>query len=90
MEYEQVAVLWHRLYVNDPTHLRGWKPHHLLDALFFLKVYSSEDVHSGFSGCDPKTLRKWNWIVIEAIAQLDCVSFLSPRRKYSLLGRTCL
>ena len=67
------ALLWRRLQMNSLDGLKGWKPAHLLDALFFLKVYASEGVGSCFAKCDEKTLRKWNWTVIEAIANLDCV-----------------
>ena len=67
------SVLWHKLHSNDPAGLVGWRPHHLLDALFFLKVYVSEEVAAGFARCDEKTLRKWNWTVLKAISYLPCV-----------------
>lgn len=68
-----IAKLWNALdRYND---MSGWHPTHLLDALYFLKVYPTESVHAAFAGKDEKTLRKWNWKVIEAIAELPCVSY---------------
>ena len=32
--------------VDSTDDLRGWKPEHLLDALFFLKVYASAEVNA--------------------------------------------
>ena len=69
----QVARLWNALERNSLEDLKGWKPKHLLDALFFLKVYSCEHVGAIFGDCDEKTLRKWNWKVIKAIGDLPCV-----------------
>lgn len=44
---------------------------HLLWALLFLKTYSSYEVLSGLVGCDEKTYRKWVWIFLVAIADLE-------------------
>ena len=71
---EHVARLWNVLLLRIPEEMVGWKPHHLLDALFFMKVYSPEPVAARFAGCDEKTLRKWNWKVVGTIAALKCVS----------------
>jgi hypothetical protein len=56
---------------------------HLLWTLYFLKHYSKEAVNAAFARCDEKTYRKWCWMVMRAIADLDVVScvagsFLSP------------
>lgn len=67
------SLLWEALADNSVDGLYGWKPYHLLDALFFLKVYPSEDCGCTFARCDAKTLRKWNWKVIEAISDLEFV-----------------
>lgn len=76
MDYQHCAILWNKLYEQSTDNLQGWKPKNLLDALFFLRVYASEEVNAGFAGCDEKTLRKWNWKVLGAIADLNCVSQL--------------
>ena len=73
MDHTHCALLYNKIHQQTGGGLT-WKPKHLLDALFFLKVYSSEGVGAHFASCDEKTLRKWNWIVIDAIASLECVS----------------
>lgn len=58
----------------------GAKPVHLLWALMFLKLYSSESVlctlASAGEAVDEKTLRKWVWMFVPAIADItnDVVS----------------
>ena len=84
LNYHQCAVLWNKLYqVSEPEGMSTWKPHHLLDALFFLKVYPAEGIGACFAGSDEKTLRKWNRIVLKAIAQLgvSCVRNKSNKNK---------
>jgi hypothetical protein len=49
-------------------------PKHLLWALFFLKVYTTENVAAVIMCCDEKTIRLWSWVMVGAIAGLDCVS----------------
>jgi len=49
-------------------------PKHLLWTLAFLKLYGSEMVMAALCGCHEKTLRKWVWSFIEAIACLEIVS----------------
>lgn len=73
IEHEAVSLLWNTLCDASTDNLRGWKPEYLLNALFFLKIYASEEVNAGFAGQDEKTVRKWNWKILEAIADLDCV-----------------
>ena len=48
-------------------------PVHLLWTLYFLKQYGLEEVNSAFAQCDEKTFRKWCWIMIKTIAELDLV-----------------
>ena len=43
-------------------------PKHLLLALFFLKVYSSEDIQSSRFGMSRKTVRTWTWRMVKIIA----------------------
>lgn len=56
--------------------LKGFEPKHILWALQFLKVYSSENVSAGVWKCDEKTVRKWTGTVLENISYLKIVSFL--------------
>lgn len=63
-----VADIWNRL---DGNIEKSSKPKHLLWALVFLKVYSTEDVHCRIVGWpDPKTFWKWSWYFIEKMADL--------------------
>jgi hypothetical protein len=49
-------------------------PAHLLWALLFLKQYNIEEVNASMTGTDEKTFRKWSWLVISILADLDVVS----------------
>lgn len=44
---------------------------HLLYGLLFMKSYSTESVHVTLVGCDEKTFRKWAFLWIDAIADLE-------------------
>ena len=48
---------------------------HLLWALMFMKIYSSENILASLAGCDEKTFRKWVWIFIHEIANLEFLFF---------------
>jgi hypothetical protein len=63
--------LWHLVKSSLPN---GASPRHLLWTLYFLRQYSDQEVNSAFAKCDEKTFRKWCWIVIKALADLDLVS----------------
>jgi len=70
----EAAHLWNIL--DDDTqkrlhHLHGWQPKFLLDGLHFLKTYGTESTMATFCGRDEKTLRKWNWLVANALASQD-------------------
>jgi len=67
------AALWNQL-MQHGERTRRFSPAKLLWALYFLKTYTSEDVASSFFHCSPKTYRKWTWIVIQSISQLELVS----------------
>ena len=67
-------VIWERLDPYEtilPTYRRV-KFKHLLWALLFMKVYGTEELHTSLTGVDEKTFRKWSWIFIDAIADLEC------------------
>ena len=57
-----IAVVW-ALVVGVATTL-GIKPIHLLWALYFLKVYPTEDLAANLFGTSRETYRKWVWKVI--------------------------
>jgi hypothetical protein len=69
------SVIWE--YLIDGGQLvaatRGIRSEHLLWALMFLKLYQTEAVSALVCRCDEKTYRKWIWIVIRALADVDVV-----------------
>jgi hypothetical protein len=50
-----------------------YRPHHLLDALYFLKCYGTAYEGATFANKDQKTLRKYNWSILRHIADVDWV-----------------
>ena len=66
-----VADLWNRIKANNPDIPSGGKPKHLLWALVFLKVYSTEEIHCSIVGWpSAKTFSKWAWFFVDCIAEL--------------------
>jgi hypothetical protein len=84
------AWVWSALIPSLPG---SASPIHLLWTLYFLKQYGKEEVNASFAQCSEKTYRKWCWIMIQKIAELELVSpntafrrFLDLRLKnYALL-----
>jgi hypothetical protein len=104
-EYEVCEQAFRSLFGIGPAvcghlwdHFSYWKwlppkmrPKHLLWALLFLKVYSTEAVLSSIAKTSRKTLRKWVWLLLPLIAdmrpfvvskraqqqQFDCVLILT-------------
>jgi hypothetical protein len=62
--------LWLKL---DLTHLpNGARPKHLLWALMFLMLYNTEHILRTLAGgVDEKTYRKWTWLFIDCISELQ-------------------
>ena len=74
-----VEILWSIIDPFNDNTLNGVEPKHLLWALMFLKLYGTEDnVVSLAGGCDDKTYRKWVWIMIINLSDLEqeVVSFI--------------
>ena len=65
------AALWNRIHLSAPSR---FTPSRLLWTLAFLKIYCSEDVLSTFLRCSAPTLRKWVWIGIDILGDIDLVS----------------
>jgi len=57
--------------IDSEAIYNGIKPLYLLWALHFMKVYGTESVNAATKKCDKKTHRKWVWLVVEALAQLE-------------------
>ena len=64
-------MIWNRLIGKLPP---GSRPVHLLWSLLFLKRYDTEHVNRSLTQADEKTWRKWVWIFVELLANLDVVS----------------
>jgi DDE superfamily endonuclease len=79
---EVVADIWNRILplIHD-EYKASAKPKHLLWALVFIKIYSTEEVHCRIVGWpDPKTFRKWSWYFLQKIANMkDDVILLDNR-----------
>ena len=50
------------------------KGEHLLWALMFFKVYSTENMNRKIVRVDEKNFRKWSWIMVKALSRLYLVS----------------
>lgn len=48
-------------------------PNHLLWSLCFLKQYTSEHTRHVLFQADEKTIRKWTWIFVDALANMNVV-----------------
>jgi len=88
------TLLWAMLepLAKMPT---GAEPDHLLWSLLFMKVCGTEGINCALVGNpDEKTFRKWAWIFVEAIADLQhqvvsaqllvCIDTLSASRNLTL------
>lgn len=64
------AIVWNRLSSQLPE---SAVPVHLLWSLIFLKSYNTEEINRVMIGADEKTIRKWIWIIVNAIANLRVV-----------------
>ena len=67
---ELCSIIWTRL---DPeTTIPGGEYKHLMWALYFLRVYGTEEQNRRASGgADEKTFRKWTLLFVEAISFLE-------------------
>lgn len=63
-------VLWTLIESNSAEF---FEPKHLLWALNFLKQYNVEATSRAIFGADEKTLRKYIWLIIDLLADLDIV-----------------
>src|SRR5687768_8491231 len=59
---------------NNQPHLRTARPKHLLWALLFLKQYKCTELNCGSAGVDETTYRKWSWIFVQLLADINVVS----------------
>jgi hypothetical protein len=62
------AIIWERLKSNVA---RGARPKHLLWALLLFKLHLLENVNAAMTGADEKTFRKWRWLVVGLISDIE-------------------
>ena len=77
------SKLWLKPYPLLPDNI---EPHHLLRGLLFLKDYNTETSNSLLVGCDEKSFRKYQWIIVCALAKLNMACFTTRQFYYYLLG----
>jgi len=65
------ALIWDMIFPELPVTCH---PRHLLWGLMFLKIYGTEHVHAAMVSADEKTLRKWQWEIVSALANMKVVS----------------
>lgn len=63
------SLVWLRIKSNAP----GSHPKHLLWGLLFLKQYSIEHIRRSIVNADEKTIRKWSWIFVKLISDMNVV-----------------
>ena len=59
--------------INRIDVIPGIEPKHLCWAFLFLKVYSTEEIHSSLVKTNRNTFRKWAWTVIRKLSQIKTV-----------------
>lgn len=64
------SIIWRYIEPNLPN---GSTPSHLLWALLFLKNYNTEEANRAIIKSDEKTIRKWIWVMIDAICRMRVV-----------------
>lgn len=70
-----VCTIW-RILTEQEKMPDNAEPKHLFWALGFLKTYATEHSLAVWFKCDEKTLRKWVWIMIDALSSLEIVSII--------------
>jgi hypothetical protein len=67
------STLWNYVSANHNATKAGARPHHLLWALHFLKLYNPVRASAAMIGCDAKTYRKWVWMILTILTEVDDV-----------------
>ena len=86
-----IALVLSGMVLTEPVVVSGATVVHMLWALMFLKVYSNKTTMSTMAGVDEKTFRKWAWVLIEAISDLESsvVCCLAMHEMFQLLFDCC-
>ncbi len=65
------SIIWDKIEEARQTMPQGAKTIHLLWAMMFVKLYCCEEVNASLAGCHEKTFRKWCWLFVFAISDLE-------------------
>lgn len=66
------SIVWDEVKNEAPY---GAEPKHLLWCMSFLKEYSGEHYRRSIFDADEKTIRKWTWIFVKLLSNLNVVIF---------------
>lgn len=64
------SIVWKKIRPEAPI---DFQPKHLLWGLLFLKQYTDEHNRHGILGADEKTIRKWSWVAVKLMSNLNVV-----------------
>lgn len=67
------SIVWKKLEADLP---HGALPKHLLWCLSSLKQYETEHCRRSLFNADEKTIRKWTWIFVKLLSDLNVVRFV--------------
>lgn len=65
------SIVWRKIIINGAP--EGSQPKHLLWCLCFLKLYTTDHNRAAFLKADEETVRKWTWIFVSLVANLELV-----------------
>lgn len=65
------SIIWEKLSDELPPLA---EPKHLLWTLLFLKQYGNEHTRRAIVRADEKTIRKWTWIFVELLSNMNAVT----------------
>lgn len=78
------SLIWDKIKHSIPN---GGDPKHVLWCLCFLKQYSVEHCRRSIFHADEKTIRKWTWIFVELLSELDVVTLIFKKEKSESISR---
>lgn len=67
------SLLWDKIKNDVPN---GGDPKHMLWSLSFLKQNAVEHYRRSIFHADEKTIRKWTWVFVELLSNLDVVTLI--------------
>lgn len=68
------SIVWEKICDKAPN---DFQPKHLLWGLTFLKLYTIEHDRHSTLGADEKTIRKWTWVAVSLLSNLNVVKMIA-------------